>query len=264
MRSLLLNLAQALGIVVLADFIAGVVHWLEDAYGTEDTPIIGPLLIRPNIVHHHFPRHFTRLTWWQSSWDLVLVGAVTLAAGAVWGFLSWQLGLLVVLSANANQVHKWSHRTRAENGKLISFLQDIRVLQTPRQHALHHTDPKNTFYCPITNFVNPVLERLHFWPRLEAVIERVTGVAHREDTSNRGAGPGPAWLAEFKPQRARATAPAPGAPIVSVKLGTALPAAAAAAPAGRPNCDRTCGRCPTRPTCHRAADTLRAEMATLG
>jgi hypothetical protein len=75
MRPTLLALAQFLGLVMLADFLAGVVHWLEDAYGTEDTPVVGPLVIRPNIVHHHFPRFFTRLTWWESSWELALLGA---------------------------------------------------------------------------------------------------------------------------------------------------------------------------------------------
>lgn len=198
MRHLLLTLAQAFGLILLADFIAGFVHWLEDAYGRAETPVLGPLLIRPNIVHHHYPRFFTRFNWWQSSWDLVLVGAAILALGWWLGFLSWQLWVIVLVSANANQVHKWSHRTRAENGRIISFLQDIRVLQTPRHHALHHTDPKNTFYCPITNVVNPLLERLQFWSRLEWLVWKITGVRHRTDTSNRGAGPGPAWLTHYR------------------------------------------------------------------
>jgi ubiquitin-conjugating enzyme E2 variant len=208
MRSTLLALAQFLGLVMLADFLAGVVHWLEDAYGTEDTPVVGPLVIRPNIVHHHFPRFFTRLTWWESSWELALLGAATVGAAWWFGALSWQVWVFVAISVNANQVHKWSHRTRAENGPVISFFQDIRVLQTPHHHALHHTDPKNTFYCPVTNLVNPLLERIQFWPRLEAVIERTTGLRHRDDTSNRGQGPGPAWLAEYRPVRAAAPAAA--------------------------------------------------------
>lgn len=204
MRTVFLTLAQVLGLVLLADFLAGIVHWLEDAYGTEDTPVVGPLLIRPNIVHHHFPRYFTKLSWWQSSWDLLLLGGVIVGAAAWWGVLSWQLWLFVALSINANQVHKWAHRTPAENGRVVSFLQDIRVLQTPRHHALHHTDPKNTYYCPITNVLNPVLERLQFWPKLESLIASTTGIRHREDTSNRGTGPGPEWLAEFRPARAAA------------------------------------------------------------
>ena len=55
------TLLQIVLVAALADFIAGVVHWAEDAYFTEETPVIGPLFIRPNIVHHHFPRYFTRL-----------------------------------------------------------------------------------------------------------------------------------------------------------------------------------------------------------
>jgi plasmanylethanolamine desaturase len=247
MRSFLFNAAQVFGIVLLADFIAGVIHWLEDAYGTEHTPVVGPLLIRPNIVHHHFPRFFTKLSWWQSSWDLVLLGAVLLGAAAWWGVLSWQLWLFVAVSINANQVHKWAHRTRAENGKVVSFLQDIRVLQTPRQHALHHTDPKNTYYCPITNVLNPVLEWLRFWDRAEWLIERATGIAHRHDTSNRGAGPGPEWLAEYRPLR---VLPSPSSAPVAASASTPAPAPRAAC---------HCAACPRGGACARS----HAELASL-
>ncbi|MEY4272459.1 MAG: hypothetical protein RL250_1325, partial [Verrucomicrobiota bacterium] len=195
----LLTVLQALGVIMLADFVAGVVHWLEDAYGSEHTPVVGPLLIKPNIVHHHHPRFFTKLSWWRSSWDLLLIGVLILGAAAWMGALTWQVVLFVVISVNANQVHKWSHMTRAEVGPVVAFLQDVRVLQTPRHHALHHTDPKNTYYCPVTNLVNPLLEACDFWGHLEAVIQRLTGVGHRHDTSNRGQGPGPAWLADYRP-----------------------------------------------------------------
>ena len=200
-------IVQIVLITALADFVAGIVHWVEDAYFTEDTPVIGPLFIRPNILHHHQPRYFTRLSWWDSSKDLLAAGVLLLAVAFPYGLLTWQLGLFVVVSVNANQVHKWSHRTRAENGRLISKLQDWRILQTARHHGLHHSDPKNTFYCPVTNFVNPALERLNFWIRLEAVIERLTGVAHRQDTAVRGQGPGPKWLEAFKPQSKKVPCP---------------------------------------------------------
>jgi ubiquitin-conjugating enzyme E2 variant len=212
---------QAVLIVLLADFVAGVVHWAEDAYFTEATPVLGPLVIKPNIVHHHFPRHFTKLSWWESCWQPLLLGLVALAVAWPLGWLSWQLVLFVAVSVNANHVHKLSHRTRAENGRLVSCLQDWRILQTPRHHGLHHADPKNTHYCPITNAVNPVLELIGFWPRLEAVVAKVTGATHRHDTAVRGQGPGPAWLEAYRP--APVTAPA------------------------RPGCDgthcRACARC---------------------
>lgn len=197
--------AQIVLLAMAADFLAGLIHWAEDAYFTENTPIIGPLVIRPNIVHHHFPRHFTRLSWWQSSWLLVVGGAIALGVAALLGGLTWQLALFVAIGINGNHVHKLAHRTRAENGRFVSKLQDWRILQTPRQHALHHTDPKNTHYCPITNLVNPLLERIDFWTRLEAVIQRLTGATHRQDTAVRGQGPGPGWLKAFQPTKARAT-----------------------------------------------------------
>jgi hypothetical protein len=192
---------QIVLIAAVADFIAGLVHWVEDAYFTEHTPVIGPLFIRPNIVHHHHPRFFTQLSWWDSSKDLLLASVLLLFVAWPLGLFSWQLCLFAIISTNANQVHKWSHRTRAENGRLISQLQDWHILQTPRHHGLHHTDPKNTYYCPVTNLVNPILERVDFWTRLEALIERVTGIAHRHDTAVRGQGPGPVWVAAFAPPR---------------------------------------------------------------
>ena len=205
---------QIVLVAALADFIAGAIHWAEDAYFTEDTPVIGPLFIRPNIVHHHYPRFFTHLTWWQSSWDLVLVGGVLLGIAWPLGYLNWQLGLFVLLSVNANEIHKWSHRSRAENGPIIAALQDWHILQTPRHHGLHHSDPKNTYYCPITNFVNPLLERVNFWTRLEQVIEHITGVGHRHDTAVRGQGPGPGWLAAYR----RPSAVPTHAPVISSTL----------------------------------------------
>ncbi|HWA26300.1 MAG TPA: fatty acid desaturase CarF family protein [Lacunisphaera sp.] len=196
--SFLLLALQVVVIAGLADFVAGLVHWAEDAYFDEETPVIGARIIVPNIVHHHLPRHFTRLSWWQSSADLLLAGLVIVAVAWPFGLVSWQLLLFVTITINANQIHKMAHRTRAENGWFISKLQDWRILQTPRHHALHHSDPKNTYYCPITNYVNPLLEWVDFWPRLEALIALRTGRTHRHDTAVRGQGPGPDWLAAYR------------------------------------------------------------------
>ena len=184
--------------VLTADFVAGAIHWAEDSYIREDTPVLGKLVAKPNIVHHHYPRYFTRLNWWQSSWDLVILsGALVLGAWAL-GCLTWRVWLFAILSVNANEIHKWEHRTRKENGRIISFLQDIRLLQTPQHHAIHHTDPKSTHYCTITNVLNPFLEGIHFWQAMETVILYATGIQRREDTSVHGHGPGPAWLKEYQ------------------------------------------------------------------
>jgi hypothetical protein len=196
MKTALLFLVKFIGTVLAADFVAGIIHWLEDAYVREDTPLIGKWAARPNIVHHHYPRYMTRHNWWQTSFDLVLVSAALVIGAWFLGLLSWEVWVFAIVSANANEFHKWEHRTRKENGRIISFLQDIKVLQTAKHHARHHTDPKNSHYCTITNFLNPVLDGVNFWNGLEWALARTVGLNRREDTSIRG--PGPAWLAEYK------------------------------------------------------------------
>ncbi len=204
MKMTLSLLAQFAATVFTAEFAAGFVHWFEDAYIRERTPVVGRFIGRPNIVHHHYPRFMTRHTWWQSSWDLVLISVALLVAAWGFGMLTWHVWLFTILAANANEFHKWEHRTRKENGRVISFLQDIKLLQTSKHHALHHTDPKNSHYCTITNVLNPVLDTLRFWDSLEWLLAKAIGLKRQPDTSVRGCGPGPAWLAEFSPQAARA------------------------------------------------------------
>lgn len=198
MKTALFFLIKFVGTVLAADFVAGLVHWFEDAYVREDTPIIGKYVARPNIVHHHYPRYMTRHNWWQTSVDLLVVSAVMVVVAWFLGLLTWEVWLFAIVSANANEFHKWEHRTRKENGRIISFLQDIRLLQTAKHHARHHTDPKESHYCTITNFLNPVLDGANFWAGVEWLLARTIGLERREDTSIRGHGPGPAWLADYK------------------------------------------------------------------
>lgn len=189
--------AQFLATVFVAEFVAGLVHWFEDAYIRDHTPLIGRFIGRPNTIHHHYPRYMTRHSWWQSSWDLALLATILLVGAWGCGWLTWYVCLFAILAANANEFHKWEHRTRKENGRLISFLQDIKILQTARHHALHHTDPKDSHYCTITNYLNPVLDTLRFWDGFEWLLAKTIGLHRQPDTSVRGCGPGPAWLAEF-------------------------------------------------------------------
>jgi plasmanylethanolamine desaturase len=198
MFSLIIIVLRTVRTVFTAEFFAGAVHWFEDAYVREDTPILGRFMARPNIVHHHYPRHMTRNSWWQSSWDLCLLSALLVLVAWSCGCLTWQVWLFALVAANANEIHKWTHRTRTENGRVISFLQDIRVLQTARHHARHHTDPKNSHYCTMTNFLNPVLDRIGFWDGLEWLLVKTTGLKRCPDTSVHGHGPGPAWLVEYR------------------------------------------------------------------
>jgi ubiquitin-conjugating enzyme E2 variant len=198
MNDLILIPIQAAGVILAADFVAGLVHWFEDAYIREDTPWIGHSIGRPNTLHHHLPRWMTRNSWWQSNRELLIGAALLVAGAAALGCLTWQMLLFAVVAGNANEVHKWSHRTRRENGRLITLLQRLRLLQTPQHHAVHHTNPKDVHYCPVTNVMNPVLDTLHFWSGLEWLLEKTLGMKRQPDSSVPGQGGAPEWIREMR------------------------------------------------------------------
>ena len=174
-------LAWMFAIVSLADLICGFVHWFEDNYGNEDWPFIGDSIIAPNRLHHSKPRAFTANNWWQSASVQVLASATVIATSLWGGWFSWGLVLLVALATNGNEIHKCSHRSRAENGPVISWLQNCGIVQSRRHHANHHRGQRNTHFCSITNWVNPVLDKTRFWRGLEFCIFKCTGVVPRVD-----------------------------------------------------------------------------------
>src|SRR4051794_8986843 len=119
----LVVILKVIACVFLADFLSGFFHWLEDAYGQAHWPVVGKWIIQPNILHHHNPRFFTKHSWLESAdVSLVIVGA---ALGFCYclGWLNWMTWLIAIIGANANELHKWGHRSKAENGPFITLLQ---------------------------------------------------------------------------------------------------------------------------------------------
>ena len=169
--------------LLVADFVSGIFHWLEDAYGRENWPVAGRLITKPNILHHHDPRYFTRHGWFHSSWLLLLIAGLIVLAAWLCGLLTWHVWLFAALGGNANQIHKWAHRSPSENGPFISLLQRLRLVQTPHHHAHHHTSPKESHYCVLTNLLNPLLDSIRFWAALEFVAWTLVRVRRRVDTS---------------------------------------------------------------------------------
>jgi hypothetical protein len=170
-------------VVVCCDLFSGFLHWLEDSYGREDWPIMGDLVTKPNILHHHDPRYFTRNSWFYSARLIIVVCGLLLGLVHLLGLASWAWWLAFFIGINANEIHKWSHRSPSENGKWVTFLQEHGIIQSPAEHAKHHQGLKNTHYCVFTNYVNPVLERLRIWSGLEAAIRVLFGVERRPDHS---------------------------------------------------------------------------------
>ena len=191
-----LVLVQAVGVYLLVDFISGVIHWSEDRYGSETTPFIGNA-IRKNILHHHRPRHITRITLWEAASPTFFIALSIFGLGTLLGFFGWQLLLLTLLGMNVNTVHRWAHSTPRELPWFIRTLQNLRIIQTPKHHSIHHGLPRVTHYCAFTNWMNPVLEKIRFWRGVEWCIAALTGIRPREDDSLPGTGPTPQWIIDL-------------------------------------------------------------------
>ncbi|RCS57126.1 fatty acid desaturase CarF family protein [Parvibium lacunae] len=172
--------------VVIADLVSGLFHWFEDGYIHKKMPILGKWfgqVAEDNRLHHSKPRAFLSKSWWQSSADLCLAALLVLAGAAWLKVLNAGVWVFAILVANANQIHKWAHQNPKEKGWLVHSLQKLRILQTPREHGRHHTGEKDTHYCVITNFTNPVLEKMGFWKVLDWVMTKVFGLKRFNETA---------------------------------------------------------------------------------
>lgn len=174
-------LLQTGACVAAADLLVGAVHWWEDAYASPEWPVIGPLVAEPNLLHHRDPRAMTRQSWWRNVDLTVILGAAVLGVAALLHHLTWPLALVVTLAAFTNLVHRFAHQTAEENGRLITWLQTHGVLQSRAQHAVHHRWPRESHYCALTGWVNPIVERVGLWRGLEWVIARTTGIQRRRE-----------------------------------------------------------------------------------
>ena len=171
---------KTLLIVILVDFISGVGHWLEDSFWSPETPILGKWLVAPNLDHHKNGQAFLSKSWLESSWDLLLLSLIILLGAYAIGQLSWEICLFTAILANINQIHKWAHITRYENKPwLVGVLQKMYILQRTDHHGQHHRKPNDSHYCTVTNMLNPVLDKLHFWRGLERLVGKYATLQKR-------------------------------------------------------------------------------------
>ncbi|HLL55744.1 MAG TPA: fatty acid desaturase family protein, partial [Myxococcaceae bacterium] len=183
----LLLSAVAVGYVG-ADFVSGFVHWMADTWGSVDTPFIGKALIRPFREHHVDQKAITRHDFVETNGNNCLIClpviSVTLllplgpdrelslfASAFVVSLLLWVFG--------TNQFHKWAHLERPPRG--VRWLQKTRLILSPEHHAVHHRAPYSSHYAITSGWVNGPLAAVRFYPRLEALVTRLTGALPRRD-----------------------------------------------------------------------------------
>ena len=160
------------------DFISGVVHWAADTYCSEDTPIVGPGFVKPFRLHHLYPRDITthHLAATVGNVCVMAVPVLSLCLYLIWSddVSSWLalavlcVSLMSLATAATNQFHKWAH---SENPPAYARpLQRLRFVLEPAHHELHHTAPFESHYCITNGWLNPLLNKIKFFRRIERAL----------------------------------------------------------------------------------------------
>jgi Lipid desaturase domain len=172
------TLAGALAGYLLADLVAGTVHWIADRHFDPETPGIGPMLIEPFRAHHDDPLSITRHDYFEVLGNNSLVTLPAILALLVvpqpesaLAHFSLALGLAGTLAAVVtNLFHAWAHSP--EPPRLARWLQARGVILTSTRHALHHRGAHDHAYCVTSGWLNPLLDRTRCFARLDAWITR--------------------------------------------------------------------------------------------
>lgn len=166
--------------LLASDFTSGMFHWFFDNYGSPETPVFGQT-IELFRVHHALPEdicksNFTFTVGHISVWAVPLVVSHLLPfclgqpplLYCAWTMLFSTANLFLIYT---NLFHKWAHLPQKPGWML--WLQERHLILNMEHHQVHHTPPFETYYCITTGWMNPLLYKLKFFPRLEALLDKL-------------------------------------------------------------------------------------------
>jgi len=172
----------------MADFFSGIVHWAADTWGSLDTPVLGGSIIRSFREHHIEPTAICRHDVFEVNGDnCMLISPLLLLTACMppkqqdlyYLFIHSFLILVCFWVGITNQIHKWTHTYKPS--KFVSLMMDMGIILSRKDHAVHHRNPFDKYYCITNGWLNPVLANINFWKRLEAVVSYTFGIIPRED-----------------------------------------------------------------------------------
>lgn len=174
--------------LLAGDFVSGLVHWLADTYGSERTPLVGRNFIKWFRRHHLFSQDICAHGFIATNGNTCILAAPLTAlcllliqqedVSALRAFTVLVVVLMTVTTVATNQFHKWSHDDAP--ARLVRWLQRSRIILHPRHHSLHHREPFAANYCIANGWLNPLLERVKFFPMLERAMRRLGIKSNRQ------------------------------------------------------------------------------------
>lgn len=168
--------------IVLGDFVSGFVHWGADSYFHYNTPLVGAAFIKPFRLHHIYPKDICthNLVSVSGNTCILAVPLLSVCTYLLWDddspawlaagiFLTGIMSLATVLT---NLFHKWAHLAERAP-RIVKWLQSKHLVLPADHHQVHHTAPFNRYYCITNGWLNPLLDRIQFFPRMEAGLRKI-------------------------------------------------------------------------------------------
>jgi len=191
--SLLPMCAGALLGYVAADVVSGIVHWFCDTFFQDDTPVIGRAFIHPFREHHVDPLAITRHGFFEVNGNNCLALVPVVAAVLVLGepgdgdevpaLFGQSLALGFALATfTTNQIHKWAHQQRP--AAAVRWMQGTGLILSPAHHDRHHSTPHRQAFCITAGWLDPLLDRMRIFERIEHAVSRFPRGAGKRSRSN--------------------------------------------------------------------------------
>jgi len=156
---------------LFADFLTGIIHWLQDKHLSENPKYSWLTEISAdNQIHHKSPGLFTTYSVWDNIGTSVMV---SLPLSLMLFFIGSPtiIWLGVFFASFGNLIHRWSHMHSSKLNRFIRFMQWTGLFISIEHHRQHHfkngviITRQESFdkYCPMTIYLNPVLDKINFF-----------------------------------------------------------------------------------------------------
>lgn len=173
----------------LADILTGFIHWWQDHYLSSNSKLkIFISIAKDNELHHLKPEAMGLLTIWENINTSAPYGLASAMASFYYGFpaVVW---LTFFFASFGNLVHRYAHVPRNKVPVFIKWLQKAGIFISPKHHNKHHRSgstliSKSSSYerfCPMTDWMNPILDSMGFWSSLELVLHLIGIKTVKED-----------------------------------------------------------------------------------
>ena len=174
-------LLQILIAWLLADFVTGLIHWIEDKYMDAVTlKFWARDIAADNDLHHSKPTAMLLNSYWDNMRSGAIIGW-PIAAMLFWIDAPLWLSMMPFFAAFGNLVHRFSHTPVDQLPRWIRGMQEFGLFISHQQHDAHHRSMKRLIpkhlagykFCPMTDWVNPILDRVEFWKSLERILTAI-------------------------------------------------------------------------------------------